>query len=313
MNERKKDLYSVVVPVFNGEKCVVELYQRMEKTFQQMKKEFEVIFVDDYSKDHSFELLCRLHLEHDNVKVIQLARNFGQHKAILCGMHYISGDFVVTIDDDLQHPPEEIAKLADALEKYPDMDVMIGTYDEKKHNMIRNAGTWLTNICTSYIFKKSKNLKLTSFRLMRRYVADSLIKADTIAPRIGTMILQTSSNIMNVKIHHDKRMYGRSGYSFHQLVRDFFNNIIANSDLPLRMVGWLGMISCMGSFGMMIYYAVRYFIRGVSVEGWTTLIVLVLFLSGLVLFSLGIMGNYMLLILKEVKNMPLYVIRDIRL
>lgn len=163
------------------------------------------------------------------------------------------------------------------------------------------------------IFKKDKNLKLTSFRLMKRYITESILEAQTITPRIGTMLLQVNDRILNIDIHHEARKYGRSGYSFSRLVKDFFNNIITNSDLPLRIVGKLGIFSCIGSFGLTFYYIARYFIRGISVAGWTTLAVLVLFFSGLILFSLGILGNYMILILKETKKMPLYVIRDIKL
>lgn len=315
MNTTKKkiDLYSIVVPVYNGEKSVLELYERVKSVFNQINKNFEIIFIDDNSKDASFEVLSGLHDRYKNVKVIQLARNFGQHKALLCGMHYVEGEFVITMDDDLQHPPEEIPKLINAMERNLGIDIIIGKYDEKKHSLIRNTGTRLTNWFTSMIFKKDKNLKLTSFRLMKRYITESILEAQTITPRIGTMLLQVNDRILNIDIHHEARKYGRSGYSFSRLVKDFFNNIITNSDWPLRIVGKLGIFSCIGSFGLTFYYIARYFIRGISVAGWTTLAVLVLFFSGLILFSLGILGNYMILILKETKKMPLYVIRDIKL
>lgn len=315
MNTVKKTtgIYSIVIPVFNGEKSIEELYERVKIIFNQIDKKFEIIFVDDNSKDNSFEVLCKLHEKYNNVKIIQLARNFGQHKALLCGMHYINGEYVITMDDDLQHPPEEIPKLINAMDRNPEIDVVIGKYDTKKHNLIRNMGTKLTNWFTSMIFKKDKNLKLTSFRLMKRYIVDALLESQTITPRIGTMLLQVNSRILNINIHHETRKYGRSGYSFNRLVKDFFNNIITNSDWPLRVVGKLGILSCIGSFGLALYYVSRYFIRGISIAGWTTLTVLLLFFSGLILLSLGILGNYMVLILKETKKMPLYVIRDIKL
>jgi glycosyltransferase involved in cell wall biosynthesis len=315
MNTIKKTtgIYSIVIPVFNGEKSIEELYERVKIIFNQIDKKFEIIFVDDNSKDNSFEVLCKLHEKYNNVKIIQLARNFGQHKALLCGMHYINGEYVITMDDDLQHPPEEIPKLIDAMDRNPEMDVVIGKYDTKRHNLIRNLGTKMTNRFTSMIFKKDKNLKLTSFRLMKGYIVEALLESQTITPRIGTMLLQVNSRILNINVHHETRKYGRSGYSYNRLVKDFFNNIITNSDWPLRVVGKLGILSCIGSFGLALYYVSRYFIRGISIAGWTTLTVLLLFFSGLILLSLGILGNYMILILKETKKMPLYVIRDIKL
>lgn len=307
--DHKPDLYSVVVPVYNSEKSLPILCERLKKVFLQLNEEFELILVDDSSKDGSYAVMQNLYEANANIKIIQMAKNFGQHKAILCGLHYAEGDFIITMDDDLQHPPEEIPLLIETLKMHDEIDVVIGVYDSKKHNPIRNFGTRVMNCITSYVFHKDTSLRLTSFRLMRRLTADALTRSQTIAPRIGTMLLQVSDRIMNVTVHHDERRFGRSGYTFRHLTRDFFNNIINNSDLPLRFLGTFGFCCFIGSIAGSAYYIVQYFIHGISVPGWTTLLVLLLLFFGLTLFSVGLIGKYMIRIMKETQKMPLYVIR----
>lgn len=306
-------MYSIVVPVYNSEKSLEDLYTRLSKIFEEEQQLFELILVDDSSKDNSYQIMKKLNSENSNVKIIQMSKNYGQHKATLCGMRYTTGEFVITMDDDLQHPPEEIPKLIKAMDENENIDVVIGVYDSKKHNLIRNLGTMCTNKLTSLIFHKDPNLKLTSFRLMRRRIVDGLLSFNLKNPRIGHMLLQISNRILDVQVHHDVRVYGKSGYSFKRLVNDFFNNVLNNSDLPLKILGRIGIISFISSILLSLYYICNYLIRGVRVQGWTTLVVLILLFSGMILFALGLIGNYMIRILNETKESPTYVIRNIDL
>lgn len=306
-------MYSIVVPVYNSEKSLEDLYTRLSKIFEEEQQSFELILVDDSSKDNSYQIMKKLNSENSNVKIIQMSKNYGQHKATLCGMRYTAGEFVITMDDDLQHPPEEIPKLIKAMDENENIDVVIGVYDSKKHNLIRNLGTMCTNKLTSLIFHKDPHLKLTSFRLMRRRIVDGLLSFNLKNPRIGHMLLQISNRILDVQVHHDVRVYGKSGYSFKRLVNDFFNNVLNNSDLPLKILGRIGIISFISSILLSLYYICNYLIRGVRVQGWTTLVVLILLFSGMILFALGLIGNYMIRILNETKESPTYVIRNIDL
>lgn len=306
-------MYSVVVPVYNSEKSLGELYGRLSDMFQKEKESFELVLVDDSSKDRSYQVMKQLKNDNTNVTIIQMARNFGQHKATLCGMKYAKGEFIITMDDDLQHPPEEIPKLIKTMKENENIDVVIGMYDTKKHNLIRNFGTMCTNKLTSIIFHKDSNLKLTSFRLMRRNIVEGLLSFNLKNPRIGHMLLQISNKIVDVQIHHDTRQYGKSGYSFRKLIKDFINNILNNSDLPLKILGGVGMLSFLISILLALYYICNYLIHGVKVAGWTTLVVLILLFSGIILFSIGLIGNYMIRILNETKESPAYVIRNIEL
>lgn len=303
-------LYSIVVPVYNSEKSLEILYKRVLCVFENViHEDFELILVDDYSKDSSYKIIRKLVSEDSRVKGIQLSVNHGQQRAVLCGFHYVSGDFVITMDDDLQHPPEEIPTLIEKMNFSEDIDVVIGAYDSKKHGPVRKFGTWLMNLTSNMIFKKPKGLKLTSFRLMRRFVVDNLNLISISRPTVGPLLVQTNSRIENVTIRHDERAFGKSGYSFSKLCRTFFFNMFTNSDLPLRLVGKIGVLGFCGSIVLIIFYLIRYFVYGTSVTGWTSSIIISLFFGGITLFSLGIVGKYLTNLMTETKKMPLYLIR----
>ena len=303
-------LYSVVVPVYNSEKSLEILYRRLAAVFdEQLHEPFELILVDDCSRDESYQVIKRLAAEDPRVKGVQLSVNHGQQKAVLCGFHYVTGDYVVTMDDDLQHPPEQIPVLIDKMAESDEIDVVIGAYESKKHGPIRRFGTWLMDLSSDMIFRKPKNLKLTSVRLMRRYVADNLNRISIAQPTVGPLLLQTTKRIVNVRVHHDERAFGRSGYSFSKLVSAFYRNLVTNSDLPLKMIRDLGICSLVVSFVLIVVYLARYFSHGISIAGWTTTIVLLLFFGGMTLFSIGVLGRYLISIMLEAKKYPSYLIR----
>lgn len=303
-------LYSVVVPVYNSQPTLHELYSRVKAVFDDtLKLDFELILVDDGSKDHSYETMEELHELDPRVKIIQQAKNFGQHPALLCGFHYVQGDFVITMDDDLQHPPEEIPKLIKVMNERDDVDVIIAKYEGRKHNIIRRMGTWLSVYATSKMLGKPRDLEITSFRLIRRFIVDAIIKMDVHLPQIGNLLVQTSNRIINVPVKHDARKYGKSGYSFTRLVKDLFYDITTNSAFPLILVRNIGIISFACSVLLGIYFLIRYFLYGMSVEGWTSLMLIMLASNGLILFSIGIIGEYLMHILDEAKKMPNYIER----
>lgn len=304
-------LYSVVVPVYNSASMLDELYNRVRAEFEnEIHEDFELILVNDFSKDDSLKIIKRISGSDARVKYINLAKNHGQQKAVLCGIEHSKGDFIITMDDDLQHPPEEIPKLIAKMESDSDIDVVIGMYDSKKHSGIRKLGTKAFNSLSNMIFRKDKDLELTSFRLMKSFVADNLANVDLKTPTVGHCLLMVDGNIVNTEIRHDSRKVGKSGYSFSKLVKTFMGNVYVNSDLPLRMVGKIGTISFIVSIVMSIYYAIRYFSGSIHVSGWTTLVIIVLFMNGLLLFSVGIMGRYLMVNINETKKLPKYTIKE---
>ena len=303
-------LYSVVVPVYNSEHTLQELYTRLEKVFREtIKEEFELILVDDGSKDRSFAVMQELREKDSRVKIIQMARNFGQHPALLCGFAHTKGEFIVTMDDDLQHQPEELPKMINVMKERDDVDVIIASYEGRKHNLIRKLGTKLSVWATSKMLGKDPNLQITSYRLIRRFLVEAMLKTNTYLPQIGNLLVLSSNRIINVPVQHAARAYGKSGYSFRRLVKDLIYDITAHTAFPLLMVRNIGIASFLVSFLLGIYYLVRYFLCGISVEGWTSLMMVMLAFFGLILLSIGIMGIYLMNILNEAKKMPHYVVR----
>lgn len=303
-------LYSVVVPVYNSEHTLHELYERVKTVFDEtLKEDFELILVDDGSKDRSYEVMEELHDADPRVKIIQQARNFGQHPALLCGFHYVQGDFIITMDDDLQHPPEEIPKLVKTINERDDVDVIIAKYEGRKHNIIRRMGTWVSVYATSKMLKKPRDLEITSFRLIRRFIVDAIVQMNVRLPQIGNLLVQTSNRIINVPVKHDARKYGHSGYTFSRLVKDLFYDITTNSAFPLILVRDIGIVSFFASLLLGIYFLIRFFMYGLSVEGWTSTILITLACNGLLLLSVGIIGEYLMHILDEARKMPNYIER----
>ena len=280
-------LYSVVVPVYNSEHTLGELYTRLEKVFREtLKEDFELILVDDGSKDRSYEIMTELREKDHRVRIIQMARNFGQHPALLCGFAHVKGEFVVTMDDDLQHQPEELPKMVRTMQERPDVDVIIASYEGRKHGPIRKLGTKFSVWATSKMLGKDPDLQITSYRLIRR-----------------------SNRIINVPVQHADRAYGKSGYSFKRLLKDLIYDITTHTAFPLLLVRNIGIVSFLISVILSVCYLVRYFTLGISVQGWTSLMLVMLAFFGLILLSIGIMGIYLMNILNEAKKMPHYVIR----
>ncbi len=304
-------LYSVVVPVYNSAATLDELYNRIKLVFETVVREdFELVLVDDFSGDGSFAVMKRLSDMDERVKYIRLAKNHGQQKAVLCGIDHTCGDYVITLDDDLQHPPEEIPRLIAKMASDPDIDIVIGKYDSKKHSAVRRLGTKLLDILSSKTLGKRDDLKLTSFRLMKSFVADNLTEVDLRSPTVGHCLLAVDGNIVNVTTHHEARKVGKSGYSFRKLVTNYMGILYRNTDLPLRLVGGVGTVSFIVSICLAAFYLIRYLIGDIRVSGWTTLVILILLMNGLSLFSVGVMGRYLMINIEETKRLPKYSIKE---
>lgn len=299
--------YSVVVPVYNSEPTLEELYTRVKSVFENTLNEtFEMVLVDDSSHDNSFAKMAELSERDSRIVSVQLSQNFGQHNAILCGFSHAKGEYIITIDDDLQHPPEEIPKLIAAMEENKNMDVIIGKYETKKHSLIRNIGSRVINGIARHTNEKTSHLDMTSFRLIKRFVIDYLLEIDIRTPRIGYLITAITDKIMNVTVQHDERKYGRSQYTFKRLVKDFKVEVLSNTMLPLVIVRNIGIAVFFASIVLAIIYLIRYFASDIDVEGWTTLVILLLLFFGVTLFSIGIIGEYLMRILGEAKKTPNY-------
>ncbi len=304
-------LYSIVVPVYNSEHTIEELYNRLVKVFEQeIHEPFELLLVDDSSKDQSWSIMKKLRAKDSRVQIFQMAKNFGQHPALLCGFQYVNGDFVITMDDDLQHPPEELPKMIQVMNEREDVDVILARYENRKHNLIRRIGTRISVSMTTQMLGKDPDLEITSFRLMRRFIVEAIKNTTVHAPQIGNLLVASSNRIINVDVRHDARAYGKSGYTFKELKRELFYDIMTHSALPLIIVRNIGIVTFLVSVFLGIIYLVQYLLGMISVPGWTSIILVLLASCGITLLSIGILGEYMMHVLNQSKQMPHYILRQ---
>lgn len=300
---------SVVIPVYGSEAGLPELHRRLLLALNDLGRSFEILYVEDRSPDGAWSTLVRLRRDDHRVTLIRLLKNVGQQRAVLCGLANAKGQYVVTMDDDLQHRPEEIGLLVRALES-GEADAVIGRYEAKKHGVIRRLGTWLVKRVAKHTVGVPLSLDLTSFRALKREIAKQMGEMYNPSPVVGYLLFEVTTSIDNVTVHHDPRASGTSTYGFRHLVTYLLQMVLDYSDLPLRSVGYLGFLVSLASFLLSSYYAIRYLTGSITVAGWATLVLLLTFFSGLILMTLGIIGLYLVRILRSINAPTRYAIRE---
>ena len=294
---------SVVVPVFNAESSIEELCSRLKVVLTSLNKRYQIIFVDDYSKDASWQKIQQLKKEHpETIKGIKLAKNFGQHNATLCGIYHASGDFIITIDDDLEFSPEDIPLLIQEQEK-GSFDLVYGVHKKKKQTLIRKTST--------VIYKSVSRLNHddyrpdgSSFRLLTSSLAKAILIHKKNFSFIDEFVLWHTSNISSINVittvkKKEKTRY--SGWGLFILIRDL---ALMSSIGPLRLISLIGslMVTINFLYGLIIIY--RKFILSITVPGYTSLIVAVLFSSGIIMFGIGVVAEYLSKLIKLNYDQP---------
>jgi glycosyltransferase involved in cell wall biosynthesis len=301
--------FSVVIPVYNSEKTLAELIDRISTTLLKITGEYEIILVDDCSSDNSWQVLESIHQKNSNVKIIHLQKNFGQHNATLCGFNYAKGDYVIIIDDDLQHPPEEIPKLIDKMQEgYP---VVYGRYKVKQHSRIENFFSERFQTFVHWILDIPNTTFISSFAIFESDVVKNMIRIKSSYIFLPALVRNSvpANKIANVEVTHHPRVSGRSNYSVRKYLTLSLNLIINYSVLPLLFVGFFGVVVSFISFCYGAYILGRYLVDpAYGLAGWTSTMVALTFLGGMILFSIAIIGEYLRRILTEVSYGQQYVI-----
>lgn len=305
-------LISVVIPAYNSNNSLRELCQRLVGVFENTLKEpYEIIFVDDNSSDNTWELLNDIYQEYENVKIIRLTKNFGQQCATLCGMFKARGQVVITMDDDLQHRPEDIPLL---LEKINDgYDIVMAHFVEKKHSLFKRLSSKLMNHFNNILIGKPQNIYLSSYRAITRKVVEQMQKISTSYPFIPALLFAVTDNIVNVRLTHYESKRKRTTYSLKKYLKIASNLLINNSSLLLKYTGILGVFSALVSFIIVLVLIARKIFLGSVMTGWTSLIASIYLIGGLILFSLGVIGEYLIRILIETTDKPYYFIKEEKL
>jgi undecaprenyl-phosphate 4-deoxy-4-formamido-L-arabinose transferase len=286
-------MISVVVPVFRSAPLLPALAARLKSVLDAQGRPWEIVMVDDASPDDSYAVMQGLRKADPRVRIVQLARNHGQQHATLCGLNYARGEEVVTIDDDLQNPPEEIAALLAKLRE--GHAAVIGRITDKRHGQWRNAGSRAHQYFAERIIGKPRGLYLSSFRALSRAAVDRLVRYKGAHPHISALLLKSvpPGAIVNVEVRHEARSVGSSTYTLRKLLKTASFLLINHSYIPLRfMIGW-GFILSLLSLAFAAWVVVQVLFFGAAVQGWPSLAVLVAFLSGNILMALGVVGEYL--------------------
>lgn len=309
MSDVKK--VSFVIPCYNSEKTIGHVVAEIDQAFGVNDRyEYEIVLVNDGSpKDHTLSEIRRLaHVNH-RVIAVDLSKNFGQDSALMAGYSVACGDYVVSLDDDGQNPAAEAWKLLNKLEE--GWDVAFGRYHQKKHSWIKNFGSQVNDWMACVLLDKPRELRLCSYFAMNRFVADEMKRDRNSFPYIWGLILRTTRRITNEYVEHRSREEGKSNFTLLKCFKVWMNGFIAFSVKPLRFASLIGTLVALVGFLYGIAVIVKQLIWGEPVEGWSSLMVAVLLLGGIILMMLGLLGEYIGRMNINLNNTPQYIIRTV--
>lgn len=299
---------SVVIPVYKAEQCLVELYRRLVVALNSITPDFEVIMVEDCGGDRSWEIIKNLADKDARVKGIQFSRNFGQHYGITAGLDHCDGDWVVVMDCDLQDRPEEIPHLyAKAQEGY---DVVLARRGRRNDPPMKRITSSVFYRIFKYLADIDYDGEVGNFRIVSRKVVDNFRAMREQLRFFGGLVSWMGYPTASIDVQHDERFAGKTSYTFRKLWKLAVETIIAYSDKPLRLAVRFGFLISTISFAYGAYIIYRVLLHGVPVPGWTSLIVSLYFLGGIIISILGIMGVYLGKTFDEVKRRPLYLVSN---
>lgn len=301
---------SFIIPCYRSEKTLGDVIDEIRKKMETLTKfTFEIILVNDCSPDNTFGVISRYVEEYENIIGINLAKNSGQHSALMAGFRNCSGDYIVCLDDDGQTPASEVDKLIFKLEE--GFDVVYASYINKQHSGFRNLGSKINSIMTRQMLGKPKELFISSYFIARRFIIDEMIKYEGCYPYVIGLVLRSTKNVCNVSVAHRQRANGTSSYSISKLFGLWMNGFTSFSIKPLRFANYLGGISSIIGFIYALGIVIKYFVSNTAPIGWSSIMALMLILGGIVLMVLGMIGEYLGRIYMCINSTPQYVIREI--
>ncbi|MDD6201830.1 MAG: glycosyltransferase family 2 protein [Lachnospiraceae bacterium] len=301
---------SFVIPCYRSEKTIEGVVREIKETMETLSEYcYEIILVNDCSPDDTFSVITKLCRQNENICGISLAKNFGQHSALMAGFHYVTGDILVCLDDDGQTPANEVGKLLAEIEN--GQDVVYAKYDHKKHSVFRNFGSAVNEKMAQFLLGKPKELYVSSYFAARRFIVDEMLRYDKSYPYIIGLVLRSTKRISNVTVSHREREIGTSGYTLGKLVALWMNGFTAFSVKPLRMATGIGILCACAGFLYGIYTVIKKLVNPLVPIGFSSLMSAIMFIGGMILFMLGMLGEYIGRMYIGMNNAPQYVIREI--
>ncbi|MBO6231127.1 MAG: glycosyltransferase family 2 protein [Ruminiclostridium sp.] len=309
----KNTLLSFVIPCYRSQNTILKVVDEIERTVKTRDGyDYEIILVNDCSPDNVWSVISDLAKKNDHVTGIDLAKNFGQHSALLAGYNNCNGEFVISLDDDGQTPADEFYKLLDELNK--GYDVVYATYGEVHQNVIRKLGSKFAKAMSDYMFDiKGEKRQGSSYYIARKFIIEEMIKYKNPYPYMAGLVLRATRNISVVPVTHRDRLEGRSGYSFKGLVNLWLNGFTAFSVKPLRLGSYVGFFTAAAGILYTIYIIIKKLFFHPEMEaGWSSTVSIMMVIGGVIMIMLGLIGEYIGRIYICINNSPQYVIREIR-
>ena len=303
---------SFCIPCYKSEQTLAKVVDEIRTSMEELsdKYEYEIILVNDASPDGTFDVIRELVDTYQNITGIDLAKNFGQHAALMAGFAHVTGDILVCLDDDGQTPANEVYKLLEKIEEGE--DVVYAKYDHKKHSLFRNFGSFINEKMTEFLLGKPKELYVSSYFAAKRFIVDEMLRYDKSYPYVIGLVLRSTKRIANVSVNHRERAVGKSGYTLGKLLGLWMNGFTAFSVKPLRIATWTGISCAILGFIYGLYTIIKKLVLGDAVAvGFSALMSSVMFIGGMILFMLGILGEYIGRMYISMNNAPQYVIREV--
>lgn len=300
---------SVVIPVYNSQDSLAELVPRLEAVLRPITTAYEILLINDGSRDRSWDMICELADRVPAIRGINLMRNYGQHNALLCGIRAARYDLIVTVDDDLQHPPEEIPQL---LQKFNEgYDVVYGTPQQEQHGFWRDLASQLTKFVLQNAMGAEIARHISPFRIFRTQLRAAFAEYRGAYVSIDVLLTWGASRFAAVRVAHAPRMKGVSNYTVRKLISHALNMVTGFSVFPLQLASFVGFGLTLFGGGVLMYVLARYLISGSVVPGFPFLASVIAVFSGAQLFALGIMGEYLARMHFRIIEKPSYVVRTV--
>ncbi|ODR41412.1 glycosyltransferase family 2 protein [Eisenbergiella tayi] len=311
MEDCMRKLVSIVIPCYRSAEMiggvVADINREMEKL--QEKYRWEIILVNDCSPDNTFDVIREICREYTNICGINLARNFGQHAALMAGFHQVKGDILVCMDDDGQTPAFAIKDLLQGLEE--GSDVVYAKYEHKHHNAFRNFGSRVNDLMLKFMLGKPADLYVSSFFAARRFIVDEMLRYQNAYPYVIGLVLRATRNIKNVTVEHQDRKAGESGYTLSKLLGLWFNGFTAFSEKPLRVATMIGTGCAFLGFLYGLYTIIKKLVNPMVPIGFSSLMSALMFIGGMLMLMVGLVGEYIGRMYICMNNAPQYVVREI--
>lgn len=302
-------LVSFVIPCYRSAETLGGVIAEIDAAMETMEEYgHEIILVNDCSPDNTFEVIRDICAGRKDITGVNLARNFGQHAALMAGFHYVHGEYVICLDDDGQTPANQAGRLLQALEN--GSDAVYARYEHKQHSAFRNFGSKVNDWMARVMLGKPKDLYLSSYFAVKRFIVDEMLRYTNPYPYVIGLVLRATRNITNVDVDHREREIGSSGYTIGKLLALWFNGFTAFSIKPLRAATFLGAFSAVAGFLYGTYTIIKKLVNPNVVIGFSSLMSAIVFFGGIVMLMLGIIGEYIGRIYISLNNSPQYVIRE---